>query len=382
MFILLKTRIFLILCAVCLSTPVSAEKFIEAVGSAAIIEDAVMMAKQSAIKNAMQQAMIQSEAKVDTTSLVSSNVLVVESSRVNAAGTVENVKILDEWIDDGVFFIRIRAQVPADKRRKPSPAARYKKKIGVVQFDVLKREQVQDLPNIEHELPKELIRRLENTDRFIGINATQYLFSNQNRGLPTNDSRIYVQIAEKIGAQIVISGIIRDMGVHRKWFSAYRRIELDLSLYDGISGAKIASHRYSENVKDSDYLSLNTTLFSNTLFSHSHFGLALSQIINRQIEMIEHDLDQIPFSARVIQSDGKTITLNAGSLSHVQVGDSLMTYRLDPDPLYAINDHLLGFVETPVATIDIHQVQPHFAIGKLETKKAKLYPGDIVRFGF
>ncbi len=382
MLILQKIRVLLILCAIYLPNPVFAEKFIEAVGSAAIIDDAMMMAKQNAIKNAMQQAMIQSEAKVDTTALVSSNVLVVESSRVNAAGTVENVKILDEWINDGVFFVRIRAQVPEDKRREPSPAARYKKKIGVIQFDVVKREQIQDLPHIERELPKELMRRLETTNRFIGIDATQYLLSNQNGGLPNNDSKIYVKIADKIGAQIIISGIIRDMGVHQKWFSAYRRIELDLLLYDGLSGAKIASHRYSENVEDGDYFSLNTTLFSNTLFSHSHFGLALSQIINRQIEMIEQDLNQIPFSARVVQSDKKTIILNAGSLSHIQVGDSLMTYRLDPDPLYSTNEQLLGFVETPVATIDIHQVQPHFSIGKLEIKKAELYPGDIVRFGF
>ncbi|MDH5301987.1 MAG: flagellar assembly protein FlgT [Gammaproteobacteria bacterium] len=368
-----------------LHNPAFASRWVEATGSAVINQGAVQLAREQATQNAIRQAMMQSEAAVDSTSTISSNVLVIESARVNAAGTVEDIKVLDEWSKDNNYFVRIRAFVPKDKVRKPSPAARYRKKVAVMQFEILDRTQTHDLPNIERALPLELLRRLESTDSYIGIDATQYLASKKTAGLRIDEPEVYSRLANKIGAQIIISGIIRDMGVKKSWIwlKDRRHLEVEIFVHDGLSGARIARHRFSENVKEGDYFSDdNSALFSNAHFMQTPYGRALNTVLARQVEMVHDDLEQLPFTARVVQVNGSSVHFDAGGTSLVKVGDVLMTYRMSAEPLRASNKQFLGYEETPLAALAVNQTQPNFAIGTLEAEKIDLKPGDIIRFGW
>lgn len=369
----------LLLCA----TPAQATRWVEAEGSAIVTNGAVNMAREQAIKNAIQQAMLQTAATVDSTSTITSNVLVIESSRVNAAGTVEDVQILDEWRDEDFLFVRIRAHVPNTKIRQPSPAARYRKKVAALQFEVLHRTQVHDLPNIEMEFPRELLRRMESTGNYIGIDGTQFRASSTAEGYRIDEPEVYTTLANNVGAQIVISGIIRDMGVKEGWFYDYRHLEVEIFVHDGISGARIARHRFSENVKKGEYFTKSMdALFSNARFMQTPYGRALNTVLNRQVEMVDQDLEKLPFSARVVEVDGNKIYFDAGGTSMVRVGDVLMTYRMEPDPLRGTQQHFLGYKETPIASLAVNQIQPQFSVGELETKEVTLLPGDIIRFGW
>ncbi len=358
------------------------DKLVEAVGQAMIVNGANNMARERAVQDAMRQAMLHAEARVDSTASVSNNVLVIESARVNAAGTVENVKVLQEWTEDELYFVRIRAQVPEKKRRKPSAAARYRKKIAVLQFDVEHRNHIHDLTNIEQEMGRELLRRLEARGGFLGIDASQYLVSSTRPGLRFDDPRVYTSLAEKVGAQVILSGIIRDMGVNDGLIQDSRNIEIEIFLHDGLSGARISRHRFSEKVAGAAFFDKPQSLFSNASFFTTAFGVSLNRILDRQIEMLEKDLEQIPFTARIVRIQGRKIYFNAGRTSQVAVGDMLMTYRLDPQALSGRSDRFLGYEETPIATLAITQVQPQFAVGELEIESADLYAGDLVRFGW
>jgi len=378
-------KCLIILCSLfCLSITslTYAQKFVETQGAAPILDGATAAAKELAIRDAIRQAMLQTKATVDSRSLVADNVLIIESSRVNAAGTVEDVKVIDEWIDDDIYYVRIRAHVPSHKQRKASAAARYRKKVAVLQFDIIDRRQTYDMPSIEQEMPRELIRRLENSGEFIGIDASQYLITRQTATANLDDPRRYVQFAEFVDAQILVTGVIRDMGITEGFIRNSRRIEIDVFIYDGISGARIAKHRFSENVPSGKRFTATDIQFSQSNFANSKFGKALNRVLDRQAEMVSADLLDLPFSARIIKIEGKEILFNAGSKSLVQIGDSLMTYRLEASPITTPAQQFLGFKETPIATLAVQQVQPHFSIGKLETDKAKLYPGDIIRFGW
>ena len=116
----------------------------EAQGSAVIKDGATGMAREQAIKDAMRQAATQAQSKVESTTLTSANMLMVESTAVNASASVEDVKVLEEWIKDGVFYVRILAKIPTPGKHKPSPAAHYRKKVAVLQFDVQNRAQIVD----------------------------------------------------------------------------------------------------------------------------------------------------------------------------------------------------------------------------------------------
>lgn len=359
----------------------SAMRVIESEGSAYITNGAQNLAKENAIKNAMQQALLQTKAHINSTSTMASSVLVIDSARVNTSGTVENVKVLDEWIKDDIYFVRIRAMIPENTDPTEAKSLRYRKKIAAIQFDVLHRAQIYDLRDIEFELPRELLRRLDNTGDYITLDATQYLVSTKHPGLVFDDPAVYKMIGDKTGAQLVLSGQIRDMQVIEGFFKDKRRLEIEIYVHDAISGTRIARHRFSETVDDASYFKAGEALFSNAGFNKSMYGSVLDRIIDSQIEMVTADIDQIPFSAKIIQVKGKQVFFDAGTSSLVNSGDVLMTYRLEPDPLTSISNRFLGHIETPVASLSVTQVQPQFAIGKLEINNPNLMPGDIVRFG-
>jgi len=357
-----------------------AEQIVEATGSAGIKNGAQHIAKEKAIKNAMQQALMQNKSHIDSTSTISANVIVIDSARVNTSGTIEKVKVIKEWVKDNVYFVRIRASIPENLLDQYAKKIKFRKKIAVMQFDILHRAQVYDLPNIERELPQEILRRLNNSGEFITIDATQYLASPIHPGMRFDAPDVYKMIAEKTSAQFVLSGQIRDMQVTPGFFRDKRNLEIEIYLHDGLSGTPIAKHRYSEVINNAGLFEIRKSLFSSADFFKTNIGKSFHKILQSQVAIIREDLRDIPFSAKVIKISDKKVYFNAGRNSLVNVGDVLMTYRLEADPL-SLGNVTLGRVETPVASMAVEQVQAQFSIGKLEIDNAELSPGDIIRFG-
>ncbi|MEK6748289.1 MAG: flagellar assembly protein T N-terminal domain-containing protein [Pseudomonadota bacterium] len=352
---------------------------IEAEGMAVISDGAYNAAREKAIKEALRQAMLQTTAQVDSTSVVSTNVLIIDSARVSTAGTTKDTEIIDEWTDEDILHVRIRTHVPKDGERNADPAARYRKKVAVLQFEVLDRRQVFDFPEFERELPLEIQRRLQTSGEFIAIDATRTRLAIEPN---IEQQKSAVNVAGHAGAQILIVGTIRDMGVHERplWLST-RRLEIEIAILDGISGMLVGRHRLSENVARSAWFAPRVNVFSNAEFMRTGYGHALDRILDRQVDLIRADLAQLPFSAHIVRVEGKKVYIDAGSATGISVGDLLMTYRVATDPVTSVGNGLwLGFKETPMTTIDIKQVQPLFAIGELEGNK-DLRPGDMVRFG-
>jgi len=379
---LLRRIVFLCIISMVVMPNAMSATEMEAQGSAAIKDGATGMAREQAIKDAMRQAATQAKSSIESTTLTSANMLLVESISVNAAASVEDVKVLEEWIDDGVFYVRIRATIPTKGTRTPSPAAHYRKKIAVLQFDIQHRADVVDLPGIEQEWPRELLRRLENSGNFLGIDGSNYLVSKTSPGFKFDDPEGYAYLAEKLDAQVLISGVIRSMKLKDGFFFDQREVDIELFIHDGISGARISNHRFQEEIELLSWTSNATTIFNNESKMVSRFQKKISEVIDRHVEVVKTNLEKIPFSARIVGINGSEVIFNAGGASLVEVGDVLMTYRLSADALrYSNQSFFLGRRETPVATISVEQVQPLFAVGKLEIGKADLFPGDIIRFG-
>jgi len=356
-------------------------KTIEATGSATINEGAQLIAKEQAIKNAMQQALLQTRAYINSTSTISSNVLVIDSARVNTSGTVENVKILEEWIKDDVYFVRIRAYVPEDSKAKQPRGSHYRKKIAAIQFDISDRKQIYDLPDIERRLPRELLLRLDNTGNFITLDATRYLASQSGEGYQFDNPEVYKMIGDKTGAQIIVSGNVRNLSIEEGFLQDKRYLDIEIYLHDGQTGSRIARHRFSEIISNAGLQKIKHNFLSNAWVAQSVYASALSRILNAQVDLIQEDLKNIPFTAKIIKITGKEIYFDAGTRSRVNIGDTLMTFKLSHEELRNDSEQFLGFSEQPIASLSVEQVSPEFSVGKLEIKNTRLIPGDLVRFG-
>lgn len=361
-------------------------RVVEAEGSASMEGNTAGQAREMAIQQAIRQALVQTAAYVDSASMISESEMVIDSGRVSAAGLVKDVVVLEEGMLGKVYTVRIRAQVVEEKLRPPSNAARYRKKVAVTQFQIIDRGHVHDMPAVERELPRELLRRIENTGSILAVDATEYLINPQGRqafaGLDSSTAENIVRIARAMDAQFLVAGVIRDMGERRSLLLKSRRVEIDLSLYDGVSGALLAKRRVNDNVKGGEAFE-SGMVFGSADFLRSTYGRALDLALDDLATVLVEDLGHLPFTARVIRSEGRKVYFNAGATSRIEVGDVLMSYQVAQDPvLDSRNAQFLGHQELPLATMIVKQVQPMFAVAELEADRIDLKPGDIVRFGW
>lgn len=392
---------------------VSQVQAIEAEGTAPITGP-VGVAKRLALQDAIRQALLQANAQVSTTTVVSSRGVVSDNVRFTARGNVTNVVILDEWTDESNYYVRIRARVPGvGKSLRGSGAAvagthdanpqipatssadPYRRKLAITQFHVLDRTQIADLPDIEIALAKELKRRLDVDGRVRTTDASQYLLPLDDEGVmsqrrilgalpPAQEvGQLAVEFAESLGVQFVVSGVIRDMGITKHMLGArVRHLELDLIVHDGFSGAEVARHRLNESVVDAGLFDFPTTTpVLNDKFYASPFGKRVNKVLDKLVAMLVNDLNAQPFSARVIRSEGRQVYFDAGGDANIKVGDALNTFQVSGSPVNDLpGQRALGFPEKPTTILVVTQVQRLFSVGELDSETVRLSPGDIIRF--
>jgi Flagellar assembly protein T, middle domain/Flagellar assembly protein T, N-terminal domain len=389
---------------------------VEAEGTAPI-NGPVGVAKRLALQDAIRSALLQSNAQVSTTTVVSSRGVVSDNVRFTARGNVTNVVILDEWTDETNYYVRIRAQVPGAisvtnraaaasaggaavrnvnlQAQQPGAGDQYRRKLAITQFHVLDRTQIADLPNIEVELARELKRRLDVDGRVRTADATQYLLPLNDDGVmsqkrilgalpPAQEvGQLAIEFAESLGVQFVVSGVIRDMGITKHMLGArVRHLELDVIVHDGISGAEVARHRLNESVVDGGLFDFATTApVLNDKFYASPFGQRVHRMLDKLVGMLVNDLNAQLFTARVIRAEGKQVYFDAGGDANVKVGDVLNTFQLDPSVVKDLpGQRALGFSEDPTTILVVTKVQRLFSVGELGSETARLSPGDVIRF--
>ncbi len=364
--------------------------WVEVEGTAVITDAGIGKARQTAISDAIRQAAVQAGAHVQSESEVSNSVLIADSVKVRAAGKVRNVKIIDEWKDreEELYTVLIRADVVEDSQVQAQAQKKnmqYRRKLAVLQFNVLDRRQTNDVPNIEVTMAKELARRMAVNQQFLVKDATQYSFSESSqpyRALGLSQREILVTLATNLGVQFIVTGTIMDMGTTKHpLFVRLRHVELEIKVWDGIAGTLVSQRRLNGSVWDNHLFNFPTSVPAmNDKFYASPIGQETNRILTVLISEISNDINVLPFTARVLRSVGKSVYLDVGSMSDIQVGDVLMSYKLAEDPEFAAaGGEFLGFPEQPASVIVVKKVQPNFSIGELESATSTLNPGDVVR---
>lgn len=365
--------------------------WVQAKGSAVITDSGTSKARQLAVQDAMRQATLQAGAQVQSSTQISESVLQSDSVRVRATGKVSDVVVIDEWADNEnelyVVLIRanVEAQAPAQSEHR---SMRYRRKVAVTQLQVSDRRQIHDLPNIEVELAKEVMRRMQLNENLFAIDATDYLLPESMEhftGMGNSTGNIVVDLASRLGVQFIVTGTIRDLGVtkHPLWVQL-RHAEIEILVLDGVSGALVSQHRSNGSVVEDRWFDFPTTTPTmNDKFYATPIGYEVHNMINGLVAQVAADMRQIPFTARVIQARGKRVQFDAGATSQLKVGDVLMAYQVAKDPVMnAMGQDFLGFDETPGSALVVKKVLPQFAIGELESESTSLQSGDVLRFNW
>jgi hypothetical protein len=362
---------------------------IEAEGVAGIAEGGLARARQSAIRDALEQLGLRSGARVDVAAGAPGATFrgkTFDSSRVQPAFDFERYTVLREWQTGQQLHVRIAVK-EEDARPRGSVNLGYKKKIVVTPFRVRRSPQLDDVDDIATRLPQELLRRMGAGGKFLGKESA-YVISPGTNG-PSIDTAAVRRIASLYESQFVVSGEILDAGNYEQ--PAYyglvkkdaRRIEIAFYVHDGLTGVLLA-RRTSLVEQVGERRVGRDKPFGSASFAATPFGGAILRALDEGIAGISADIAALPFMAKVVQVQGERIFIDAGSTSSVTPGDQLVIYRLDPRQQVYGADPLapLGTVESPVGTLSIVQVQPGFAIGTVTPPAAarQVSAGDMVRF--
>ena len=190
-----------------------------------------------------------------------------------------------------------------------------------------------------------------------------------------------VELAKELGAQFVVSGVIRDLSminpdadVRRIWDTPLelvglnrekreRNLVLDVYVHDGISGALMFQNTYATS-GIWPYGNLKRTGFATPEFWKSPFGLETKGLISKVVADLNENLGCQPYMAKIIDTNADYIRVDTGGSVGMRPGDELTVFRTST--FYNLDMQGMTQLQDTKVKATITQVQPRFAIAKLD----------------
>ncbi|MFW5444337.1 MAG: flagella assembly protein FlgT middle domain-containing protein [Methylococcaceae bacterium] len=344
-------------------------------GQATIIKGAKLLARKQAFRDAIRNLSLEAGSKVSSDTLLGST------------------KVVDEWIHDDVYHLQVLSVISEEQYCQ----APYRKKIVATGFPIATSGQVSGIEtqDLFSGIPREIMNILMESGDFIGRNETHtVMYSRPDMAPEILDSTEYqdsivVQLAQQHGAQFVLSGVIRDLEVESteyvrgagifaqiksrmRDFVARRGVAIDIFVHDGMSGALLFQHRYTDTVIGDVWIPSGYTVGSER-FKATPTGHKISKIIQLASKNINQLFACYPFAAKVIKVENKKIYINAGIQDKLKQGDSLV--------VYAVNSNAGMQEKTLIGVLNIRDVQANFSVAEMEiiSDARKIKAGDLVK---
>lgn len=330
----------------------------------------------------------------------------LESGRLASASRARLIEVVEEREIDGLLHVRVRAETSgthdnACERTGSAP----RKRIAASFATLADPLHVQDLRDLGEGLPRALLTHLNRDGDFLIANEHPI----PALPAPSSPERI-AALADQIDSQFIIETRLLDAGVGDRNQSrvtfvsgesgyhdlslelpflprlgfkrepASRRLELSLAIHDGLTGATVARHILTEDVSGRVWVGLDKP-FGGRAFLDTATGQAFDRLLARAADLTRQELSCLPFSARIVDIDGDTAYIDAGTLARIKPGDTFIVYRRGGKPVQSLRGgRLLGTMETPVATATVTQAQPLFAVTTLTGAGDRpARAGDLVR---
>ncbi|HEY7774279.1 MAG TPA: flagella assembly protein FlgT middle domain-containing protein [Marinagarivorans sp.] len=244
-----------------------------------------------------------------------------------------------------------------------NPSFSYRKRVAVLPMELQDRQHAVDMPYVEREYPQVLTQKL-NDAGLLAADATAYHRlqahpSHSRLQAPFTPEQIRDTAAD-LNSQFLITGRLVDLSFDRTkahaidlltgfkpWKklarqtyegatdSYWRQFNVELSVYDGPSGALIKRQRYRGEANHPVTVAQNYGMDTN-VFWQSAYGELVDDLLDQQSDMVARALECLPLRAQVSRVDTDVIEINAGVDSRLMPGDRLRIFHREPagrDPL-------------------------------------------------
>ncbi len=377
---------------------------VDAEGQAPIINQDLQAAREAAIRDASELASLQAAAYISTTQEINDGILEIDNLRIRTLGRIHDLKVLDERVEQQTLHVRIRAEIDIDQGCPDGQAATaYRKRLALTLFPLQYPAQASNgqLDAIQSGLPALILQQLDAHPGFEALNATQLNLLANTQSAPSQQLAEGVLSnalgsARRFDAQYLVSGVIRDMSMRTPagprepnvFVDLYNRYDkngeqhlrsfvLDLYIHDGFSGELLQQRHYQlEGLWTRPQE--ERTGFGSALFWQQPYGQKIRQLGAQIASDLAQRLACEPFAARITQTRGNEVWIDAGSVQGLKAGDRLSVFRRYTH----YDDQLRSYAELSNTrlTLTLEQVQPGFSRGRINanTESENIARDDIV----
>jgi hypothetical protein len=366
--------------------------WVQVTGKAVYDEDRYDYVRQQAREDALQQAVMSLGGRVESIQRVENGLISQDSFSLSNDASVNEAVLEDEYIEGGILNLVMSVDVEAVPTCPSSQANAYKKKVAVMGFALQSPQQAKmgRLDNIERGLASALNSALHQQDNLVVFEHSQFGLHQETTNAPTRFTAQRTltkatNYAQQIGAQFVVSGVVRDLGVENteSFSTSYwnklkrltqqvnmnRRFTTEIFVHDGFSGAIVWQKRFSTSAPWTDELGRDIG-FGSSEFWQGEYGQAVSAVVDDMAWMIGDQLRCQPFMTRISRVDGKTLHFTSGASSGLRPGDKLSVYRTYN---YYDSDLLKGTELMNAKTaLTVSQVHPNFSSGSIAVDPGRL----------
>ncbi|KAA1175896.1 hypothetical protein FWJ25_01825 [Marinobacter salinexigens] len=365
---------------------------LEGVGSAVIYQGDLEAARAKARQAALRDLSLQYEARVSTSDTMENGVLTGSRTEVASRARARNVRVVDETQSGNRLRIVVRADVTEGAGScGAGDASHLRKRVAVMGFPMIEPSQARlgRLDDAGERLPQRLQQKLRETGQLQVLGASSRQLFSEIPDAPTSmagDNALsnVVQVARELGAQFVVTGVIRDMEVSdpSAWGTSVwdgmkrtlwngdqsRRFVVDLMVFDGFSGSPVYRQRFATSA-DWDASTGSSDGFGSGGFQASAYGRAVDDAIDDMALAVNDVVACQPFMTRITRVDGDTVTLESGATAGLRPGDELHLYR---SARYW--NSLGGTPELSDArqTVTLNNVHPDFSNGSMSLPGGQL----------
>lgn len=384
-------RVLLTMAVLLASSAAAHAVVLEGTGQAVVQGGDVETARETARRSALRDVALQYEARIASEETMENGVITHSRLTVAARAQARNIQVINEVRRGDVLRLTVRADMSASRRCDAGDAFRLKRRVAVTAFPVQRPDQARfgQLDDAGEALPQQLQARLRAQDRLQVLNATTLQLFGDLPNAPTHqqfDNRLsnVVALAHELGAQFVVAGVIRDMGLSdpSAWGSSVfdgmqraigaadqsRRFVADLMVYDGYSGSPVFQKRFEThgqwNAGPGD-----VSGFASAGFEHTGYGQAVMGLVDDMTRSVNQALACQPFITRITRVDDQKVTLEAGATVGLRPGDKLNLYR---SLRYFDASGSTPELQDTKTTVRLDSVHPDFSTGVIDAPGGQL----------
>jgi curli biogenesis system outer membrane secretion channel CsgG len=185
----------------------------------------------------------------------------------------------------------------------------------------------------------------------------------------------YTDRKSRSGGGIAIGGIAIG-GTKREAFLA-----MDVRIVDAATGEVIDSVKADGRAKSSGTLggiALGGVILAGGKEDTTPIGQATRAALTQAVDFICQRMEQVPWQSRVMEVDGKEVTITGGANMNIRVGDRFDAYHRGKALVDPETGQTLGYRETRLGPMKITEVMDKFSVG-IMLDGALPQRGDVVK---